>query len=66
MRLLTGAARAGSVGSASLIAVTVAAIVAVVSIIPYAGYVVLACGAFLALRDRRRSGEKYRGLRILR
>jgi hypothetical protein len=65
-RLLTASARAGSVGSATVLAVAAAAIAAIVSVIPFAGYVVLAAGAFLVFRNRQRSDEKYRGLRILR
>jgi hypothetical protein len=66
VRLLTASARAGSVGSATVLAVAAAGIAAVVSIVPFAGYVVLVAGAFLVVRNRRRSDEKYRGLRILR
>jgi hypothetical protein len=66
VRLLTASARAGSVGSATVLAVAAAVIAAVVSIIPFAGYVVLAAGAFLVVRNRQQADEKYRGLRILR
>jgi hypothetical protein len=66
VRLLTASARAGSIGSATVLAVAAAAIAAIVSIIPFAGYVVLVAGAFLVVRNRQRSDEKYRGLRILR
>ena len=63
---MTASARAGSVGSATVLAVAATAIAAVVSIVPFAGYVVLAAGAFLVVRNRRQADEKYQGLRILR
>jgi hypothetical protein len=40
--------------------------VAAAALVPFAGYPLAAVAVFLALRTRRRGGERYRGLRILR
>jgi hypothetical protein len=40
--------------------------VAFLGLVPFVGYVMAAAVAWLYLRTRRREGEKYAGLRILR
>jgi hypothetical protein len=61
-----GAARAGSRNAAALISAVAALIVAAAALVPYVGYALALVAIFLALRTRRRGGERYQGLRILR
>jgi hypothetical protein len=64
--LLASAVKAGDAVSATLIAIAATIVVAILSLIPFVGYVVLAVGAWFALRQRRRGEERYAGLRVLR
>jgi hypothetical protein len=64
--LSEGAARAGSRAAAALITAVAALIVAAAALVPFVGYPLAAIAVFLALRTRRRGGERYQGLRILR
>ena len=64
--LSESAARAGSRAATALIAAAAALIVAAAALVPFVGYPLAAVAVFLALRTRRRGGERYRGLRILR
>src|SRR3954452_22289481 len=64
--LSESAARAGSAAATALIAAVAALIVAAAALVPFVGYPLAAVAVFLALRTRRRGGERYRGLRILR
>ena len=62
-----GSVRAG--GSVAIVGAAVAtaalALNAAAFYVPFVGYVVLAAAGFVVLRLRRRSREKYKGLRIL-
>ena len=64
--LAEGAARAGSRAATALIAAVAALIVAAAALVPFVGYPLALAAVFLALRTRRRGGERYQGLRILR
>jgi hypothetical protein len=64
--LAEGAARAGSRAAAALITAVAGLIVAAAALVPFVGYALAAIALFLALRTRRRGGERYQGLRILR
>ena len=57
--LAESAARAGSRAATALI-------VAAAALVPFVGYPLAVAAVFLALRSRRRGGERYQGLRILR
>jgi hypothetical protein len=61
-----GAARAGSRNAAALISLVAALIVGAFALVPLVGYALALVAIFLALRTRRRGGERYQGLRILR
>jgi hypothetical protein len=64
--LAESAARAGSRAATALIAAVAALIVAAAARVPFGGYPLAVAAVFLALRSRRRGGERYQGLRILR
>jgi hypothetical protein len=64
--LAESAARAGSRAATALIAAVAALIVAAAALVPFVGYPLAVVALFLALRTRRRGGERYQGLRILR
>ena len=64
--LAESAARAGSRAATALIAAVAALIVAAAALVPFVGYPLAVAAVFLALRSRRRGGERYQGLRILR
>ena len=64
--LAESAARAGSRPATALIAAVAALIVAAAALVPFVGYPLALVAIFLALRTRRRGGERYQGLRILR
>jgi hypothetical protein len=64
--LAESAARAGSRAAAALITAVAGLIVAAAALVPFVGYALAAIALFLALRTRRRGGERYQGLRILR
>jgi len=64
--LSESAARAGSRPATALIAAVAALIVAAAALVPFVGYPLALVAIFLALRTRRRGGERYQGLRILR
>jgi hypothetical protein len=64
--LAESAARAGSRPATALIAAVGALIVAAAALVPFVGFPLALVALFLALRTRRRGGERYQGLRILR
>ena len=64
--LAGAAARAGSALATGLILAVSAIAEGAASWIPFVGYAFVLVAAFLALRGRRRAGERYEGLRILR
>lgn len=64
--LAESAARAGSRPATALISAVAALIVAAAALVPFVGYPLAVVAVFLALRTRRRGGERYQGLRILR
>jgi hypothetical protein len=64
--LAENAARAGSRAATALISAVASLIVAAAALVPFAGYPLGVVALFLALRSRRRGGERYQGLRILR
>jgi uncharacterized membrane protein len=64
--LAEGAARAGSRPATALISAVAALIVGAAALVPFVGYPLALVALFLALRTRRRGGERYQGLRILR
>ena len=64
--LAESAARAGSRAATALIAAVAALIVGAAALVPFVGYPLAVAAVFLALRSRRRGGERYQGLRILR
>jgi hypothetical protein len=66
VRLAASAARAGDKVSATLLAAGGAFAAAVLSIIPFVGYVLLAAAIWFGLKTRRRDDERYAGLRVLR
>ena len=66
VRLTARAARAGSRGATVLLAAGAAALTALAALIPFVGYALVIAAAWLGLRLRRREGERYAGLRILR
>ena len=64
--LAGAAARAGSALATGLILAVSAIVEGAASWIPFVGYAFVLFAAFLALRGRRRAGERYEGLRILK
>jgi hypothetical protein len=64
--LSESAARAGSRAATALIAAVAALIVAAAALVPFVGFPLAVVALYLALRTRRRGGERYQGLRILR
>lgn len=64
--LSESAARAGSRPATALIVAVAALIVAAAALVPFVGYPLALVAVFLALRARKRGGERYEGLRILR
>jgi hypothetical protein len=64
--LSEAAARAGSRAATALIAAVASLIVAAAALVPFVGFPLGVVAIFLALRTRRRGGERYQGLRILR
>jgi hypothetical protein len=66
LRILERAARAGSSGATAAIAAAAALVASFAGLVPFVGYVMAVAVVWLYLRARRREGEKYAGLRILR
>ena len=64
--LSENAARAGSRPATALILAVAALLVGLAAMVPFDGYPLAVVAVFLALRSRRRGGERYEGLRILR
>lgn len=64
--LAESAARAGSRPATAVIAAVAALVVASAALVPFVGYPLALVAVFLAMRTRRRGGERYQGLRILR
>ena len=64
--LSENAARAGSRPATALILAVAALLVGLAAMVPFVGYPLAVVAVFLALRSRRRGGERYEGLRILR
>ena len=64
--ILERAARAGSFSATAAVAAIATVGVAFLGLVPFVGYVMAVAVAWLYLRTRRREGEKYAGLRILR
>jgi hypothetical protein len=64
--LSANAARAGSRPATALILAVAALLVGLAAMVPFVGYPLALVAIFLALRTRRRGGERYEGLRILR
>ncbi len=64
--LSENAARAGSRPATALILAVAALLVGLAAMVPFVGYPLAVVAIFLALRSRRRGGERYEGLRILR
>ena len=64
--LVAGAlARGGTRGATALLVVAASLVLAALAFVPALGYVLLLVVPVLALRLRRRGGERYAGLRIL-
>ena len=66
VRVQDNAARAGSPLSTALLSGAAALVAAGLALIPFVGYALVIAAIWLALRMRRREGEKYAGLRVLR
>ena len=66
-RVRSGAVKAGGdVRGTALIEDGAGIGASLVALIPIVGYVMALAGGFLLLRVRRREGQKYEGLRVLR
>jgi hypothetical protein len=66
LRILERAARASSFGATAALTAAAAVGATISGLVPFVGYAMAVAVAWLYLRSRRREGEKYAGLRILR